>query len=637
MQDDSGVITVGTRAKADGTLDTVRGHEGFWMGGAFRPVLSGGDGTDLETLRADLGRRADLSDEELADLETRLVAAAQAEAEGDADVEVLTELRDAVRDVRTDQTAREEAAQEHQRQVDELMADIEPQANAEGEGETPPGEGEEGAGDGSGEGEETPTPTPTEGETPAETPGETPAETPAETPNAEETPEAQAAAAATPPATRRTGSPRQMRRPSRAEPRTPSRTHSITAAAGIPGLRDGVEFDSLVAAAEAMIQRHQTFRGPARAEEYIPVVTLRREYPDDRRLVEGHDDQNAAIIASLTSPEAIIAAGGFCTPSSVEFDIPNISYAGTPVADSLPSVGAPRGGVRLPTAIPITELSGALTRWTEANDISARDDENVRKACLHVDCGDWTEYRLGADVVCVEFGNLAARANPERVADAMRSVLALQSRVSERRLLSRMSDLATANINTGQVLGAARDILTHLGRAVEAARQTHRTDPRLGLRIVLPSWVRQLIRNDLTRQMPGDDAISVADEEIEGYFRNLNVAPTWAIDGVTGGSYPQEFTTQGDGPLQGWPGGATHSVIGHLFHEGAFTRLDEGTLDLGLVRDSTLNSRNDYQMFSENFNELAYGGVFAWEIRFDVCDNGTASGLADIDPCTTGS
>jgi hypothetical protein len=42
-----------------------------------------------------------------------------------------------------------------------------------------------------------------------------------------------------------------------------------------------------------------------------------------------------------------------------------------------------------------------------------------------------------------------------------------------------------------------------------------------------------------------------------------------------------------------------------IFPEGAFIHVDGGTLDLGLVRDSTLNSTNDFQIFGETFENVA--------------------------------
>jgi len=46
-----------------------------------------------------------------------------------------------------------------------------------------------------------------------------------------------------------------------------------------------------------------------------------------------------------------------------------------------------------------------------------------------------------------------------------------------------------------------------------------------------------------------------------------------------------------------------------LFPEGNWYFLDSGGLDLGIVRDSTLNSTNDYQYFYETWEQAFFNGV----------------------------
>ena len=42
-----------------------------------------------------------------------------------------------------------------------------------------------------------------------------------------------------------------------------------------------------------------------------------------------------------------------------------------------------------------------------------------------------------------------------------------------------------------------------------------------------------------------------------------------------------------------------------MYPEGAFIGVDMGVLELGIVRDSTLNSTNDFQVFGERFRNVA--------------------------------
>jgi hypothetical protein len=39
--------------------------------------------------------------------------------------------------------------------------------------------------------------------------------------------------------------------------------------------------------------------------------------------------------------------------------------------------------------------------------------------------------------------------------------------------------------------------------------------------------------------------------------------------------------------------------------QGTFLYLDGGTLDLGLIRDSTLNATNNFEIFAETFENIA--------------------------------
>jgi hypothetical protein len=63
-----------------------------------------------------------------------------------------------------------------------------------------------------------------------------------------------------------------------------------------------------------------------------------------------------------------------------------------------------------------------------------------------------------------------------------------------------------------------------------------------------------------------------------------------------------------------------------MFPEGAFLYVDGGTLELGLVRDSVLNKTNDFQIFGETFENVAYVGVESIAVTSVVCDTGVVTG-----------
>lgn len=66
-----------------------------------------------------------------------------------------------------------------------------------------------------------------------------------------------------------------------------------------------------------------------------------------------------------------------------------------------------------------------------------------------------------------------------------------------------------------------------------------------------------------------------------------------------------------------------------LFPSGSQLYLDGGNLDLGLVRDSTLNSQNKYQQFSETFEGVANRAVEPLRLAMTVQPTGQTAGTAD--------
>jgi len=67
-----------------------------------------------------------------------------------------------------------------------------------------------------------------------------------------------------------------------------------------------------------------------------------------------------------------------------------------------------------------------------------------------------------------------------------------------------------------------------------------------------------------------------------------------------------------------------------IYPEGSWLHLDAGTLNLGLVRDSTLNSTNDFQIFAETWEQVAFIGVESLWVISTICPNGTVSAPKDL-------
>lgn len=537
-----------------------------------------------------LARIAELNDAELGELETRLVEELEAAGTEELSDEVLatmTSLADGIEAVRTQTEERATKAAEREAARLAILARIAPAA-----------EGDEGEEDPEDEAEAEGTVTPAE-DPPAEGEGAPPPAAPV----------IKSVAAAVKPIRRNTL--RTLR---------PRPTSRIVAAFG-----SGEEMHDILDVAKALQARHRSFRGPTGVAEQSVVASVQVDYPEERMLGE-NAVFNQNLIDAVVGAKALVASGGLCAPLNVSYSLMDISTAARPVRDSLPTFGATRGGIRFIAPADIADFASAVTKWTAAND--ANPSAPATKACLHVACGDEVEVVTQAIVRCLEFGNLGARAFPEQVADALSKTIAAHARIAERALLTLIGTNSTA-VTSGELLGASRDILSTIERAAVAVRNRQRMAPGSTLRLILPEWAKGLMRTDVLRQLPGDSTMAVADAVIANWFAVRSIAVTYALEGVSG----QDFGAQGVGPLQGWP----TNVVMYLFPEGSHLFLDGGVLDLGLVRDSTLNSTNDYQIFAETFESTAFVGLESLKITANVCPSGMVSGSVDLDPCATGS
>jgi hypothetical protein len=134
--------------------------------------------------------------------------------------------------------------------------------------------------------------------------------------------------------------------------------------------------------------------------------------------------------------------------------------------------------------------------------------------------------------------------------------------------------------------------------------------------MIAPAWVKDAMAADLALNMPGDDKLN-AYGEIEGYLAARGVNVCWHIEDLT--------SAQGAGAMNGFP----NTVTWYLFAEGSFLFLDGGTLDLGIIRDSTLVGTNDYKMFVETFEGVAKVGVEGIKVASTINVNGVAAALRD--------
>jgi len=352
----------------------------------------------------------------------------------------------------------------------------------------------------------------------------------------------------------------------------------------------------------------------------VVVASARYDFPDDRTLTLA--DANHAGEITIDSPkvkavvgeEALVASGGLCAPVTPYYQLMNIATASRPVRDALPSFAAVRGGLRFAAPPSIGDITTAVGKITAAQDQAG--GSTGTKTCQTVICPAFSEVDVAAIYHCITAGNLGARAFPEQIAQFIDLVLAAHARAAETALLDSLKAGST-QVTTAEIAGATASLFPAMLAAAAQIRSFYRMADDAMLRVILPTWCDDLIKADIVRQPY--DKFGMSDAEFEAILASFNLNVSYYLDGATGDG--QVLGVQNAGAINGFPS----TVKWFIFPEGTWLHLDGGTLELGLVRDSTLNATNSYQIFGEIWENVAKVGPVSYEVTSTLHDTGALS------------
>lgn len=354
------------------------------------------------------------------------------------------------------------------------------------------------------------------------------------------------------------------------------------------------------------------------------IIRVDKSYPDERQLSPERTDnsrrirraQRQAQQRSMKRRTAAFAAGGLCAPADVRYEIPVIGDVARPVRDALLPMQAEHGRIQFRPAINGAQQGGATGFWTVQDDIDAATAgaPDPTKTCLAVDCPATATCQIEAVYHCVELPNMTARFDPDWAESAVEATYVGHARAAENRLLAALRAGSTL-LTSAKVLGASRDVLMTIDRMVAMIRSVFRMDPEVEpLRMVAPAWLNDMIRADLVaaQHTSRPEWLATPTTEVNNWLgaAGRNVNPTWHLDGLGAVVGPPAVAQQFYDPVVA--GTAVpefpDTVEVFLYGEGDWLLLDGGTLDIGVVRDSALNSRNRYQQFAETFEAACYAG-----------------------------
>jgi hypothetical protein len=328
--------------------------------------------------------------------------------------------------------------------------------------------------------------------------------------------------------------------------------------------------------------------------------------------------------------QALVASGGPCAPLMPTYEFYHCWSPQRPVEAFLPTVGAPRGGIRYINPVPLNANSaGAITIKDAADSALAIGAPGyTAKNCSRVSCPSETSVTVAAVSWCVTFDNLNFRVFPEQIQDFLQRVQVEHAKAKEIYYLDRIDVLAGAavDVNAAQatLYGARRSLFRDLITAGHNYRKRNNMDPGAVLDILLPDVVEESLAVDMTNDNESFEGTTV----VGGPGGNLTQALARAARLNVGFYYY-------DSSRAGFPSSAHAGAAGawramptrfrsYMWAPGSIVRLDAGMLDLGVVRDSTLNSSNDMQMFAEQWVEIAKVGCEVVAFDHTACYSGAA-------------
>lgn len=405
----------------------------------------------------------------------------------------------------------------------------------------------------------------------------------------------------------------------------------LVASADIPNYATGSTLDDMEGLVAAMQSRARSLPILSRGDDTTryPIASLQRDFRytlDPNASPEQIND----VLTAAADPDALVAAGGWCSPSEISYDFYNI-VAVDGILD-LPTVGINRGGMRWPVSPSFGDLVGnaAMWSWSETQDIAAVTGtaQSGTKTCARVPCPSFLEERLGCDGLCLTVGNLTEDAYPELIANHTRLLFAAHAhKMNAKRILQLYANSASV---TGTFGAAGAGVVNPVLGALEVSAIDYREKYAMAdgavLEVILPRWLRAVMRADLRkRTRENTSMLAMTDAALMQLFDNIGVRIQWVGDWQTRTSGLFGTSTV----LTAWP----TTVQFMMYAPGTFVMGQGLRLDLGIIRDSVLNATNDHTAeWMEECWLIAKVGHESRRGTINICPDGTV-GAADLTAC----
>jgi hypothetical protein len=355
--------------------------------------------------------------------------------------------------------------------------------------------------------------------------------------------------------------------------------------------------------------------------------------------------QVAELIDAATAYHTEKFANGFCAPSVQMYEFCPVPQAWGLFGNAVPMIASERGGIEWPSTPSIGTLWGqGIECRTEAEEI-ARDEAGTPKACTHLDCPDWTDYRNRICHICVTSGILQRKAFPESIDQAIRTYELIYEMWVNWQMLQLAIEAADAQ--NGELRwdtsgwGILQALKEKIGFAIDSIAARTLLNPWDTVwNVALPFWAYSAIQADMAKRVGASiEMMSVTREPIEVILRGGRTVRFWP-------QMPWQTALVEDIPdpsMRTWIGSDTSLQNGVypetmellIWPQGAFLGVRDDFLDIRARWDYDLQRQNrQLEWFSETEWNLIPRCYEAVHITLDICTAGRSGSLFEY-PCNT--
>jgi len=498
------------------------------------------------------------------------------------DAEVIEEasaIRDFIRAAKEENAAREAAAQESADLFAEITQEID---------EAIPGEGEEG-GEGS-EAEEAQEVIPGEDDQPEEEAAAQAAET-----------QVPVAASRKAPAkfTRGTSLAAKAAKaaPAPSAPTTEEAGARLVVTNNIKQFTAGAEFKTLEDAAPVLIERFKSLpknvEGVRIQNGALGIALPENQFSDINKEYQGREGMLKMLLDAGSEKRlkggSLVAAGGWGAPSERSLDFCEIeSIEGL---FTMPEVNIIRGGTEYTKGPVFADILASNVGFWDMTEAEAEAGTEL-KTSLRPSLPSFQEQRLDAVGVMLEAGLLLRQGWPEVIARHADLLLKAHAfKLAQKKLgLIRSQFTGAAKDTAGVGFGNALDFFHILEMVATGERQRTFMSPNQTMEVVVPHWVKNVIRLDIANRNGVQDYKAVTDAQIDSELTARKLKAQW----ITG---DQNLVID---PVAGIVLRYPTTVDVLMYPAGTFVAGVAPVISLDTIYDSTNLKKNDYvELFVE--------------------------------------